>query len=140
MKADVLTEIRKEYSRIRVIFATTALGMGVNILNVSKIIHIGPPSSLEAYMQEIGRACCSGSKSICAIMYYNNSDISKNKDIINDSIREYCTSENTCLRKMHLNYFGFESNQQMECCVICNGSSAVSFTEQTISQRVSPLK
>ncbi len=138
MKADILTEIKKKSSRLRVVFATTALGMGVNVPNVSKIIHIGPPSSLEAYMQEIGRAGRSGSKS-CAIMYYNNSDIAKNKDIINDSIREYCTSKNVCLRKIILNYFGFESIQQKECCVICNGSSAVSSIKQTIPQRVRNL-
>ena len=106
---------------IRVLFATTALGMGVNVPHVSKIIHIDPPSSLETYMQEIGRAGRSGRKS-SAVMYYNNSDIAKNKDNIDDSIREYCTSATICLRKILLNYFGFETVKQEECCVICNGS------------------
>ena len=121
MKVDILNEIKKESSNIRVLFATTALGMGVNAPHVSRIIHICPPSSLEAYMQEIGRAGRSGRKS-SAVMYYNNSDIAKNKDNIDDSIREYCTSATICLRKILLNYFGFESVKQEECCVICNGS------------------
>ena len=43
MKVDILNEIKKESSRIRVLFATTALGMGVNVPYVSRIIHIGPP-------------------------------------------------------------------------------------------------
>ena len=50
MKVEILNEIKKGLSNIRVLFATTALGMGVNVPHVSRIIHIGPPSSLEAYM------------------------------------------------------------------------------------------
>ena len=76
-------DIKKGSSRIRVLFATTALGMGVNISHVSTIIHIGPPSSLEAYIQGIGRAGHNGRKS-SAVMFYNNSDIAKNKDNVDD--------------------------------------------------------
>ena len=72
-------------------------------------------------MQEIRRAGRSGRKS-SAVMYYNNSDIARNKDNIDASIREYCTSATVCLRKILLNYFGFETVNQEECCVICNGS------------------
>ena len=32
------------------------------------------------------------------------------------------SSATICLRKILLNYFGFESVKQEECCVICNGS------------------
>ena len=53
----------------------------MNVPHVSRIIHICPPSSLEAYMQEIGRAGRSGRKS-SAVMYYNNSDIAKKKKIL----------------------------------------------------------
>ena len=56
MKNAVLGEIHKEDSNIRVIFATTALGMGVNAKFIENIIHISPPSTLENYLQEIGRA------------------------------------------------------------------------------------
>ena len=55
MKKDIISEIKKENSRVRVIFATSALGMGVDAPHVVEIIHITPPS-FEAYMQEIGRA------------------------------------------------------------------------------------
>ena len=131
MKIDILKEIKKESSKIRVLFATTALGMGVNVPYVSRIIHIGPPSTLEAYMQEIGRAGRSGRKS-SVVMYYNNSDIARNKDNIDDSIREYCTSATVCLCKILLNYFGFETVNQEECCVICNGS----LVESTITHNI----
>lgn len=56
MKQIIIKEISKKNSRIRVIFATTALGMGVNIPHVENVYHITLPSNLEAYVQEIGRA------------------------------------------------------------------------------------
>lgn len=49
MKKDIISEIKKENSRVRVIFATSALGMGVDAPHVVEIIHITPPSSFEAY-------------------------------------------------------------------------------------------
>ena len=78
MKKDTISEIKKENSRVRVLFATSALGMGVDAPYVINVIQISPPSSLEAYMQEIGRAGRTGLSS-CATLCYNNSDIGKNK-------------------------------------------------------------
>ena len=67
MKRDIIAEIKKEQSRVRVLFATSALGMGVDAPYVTNIILITPPSSLEADMQEIGRASRTGLSS-CATL------------------------------------------------------------------------
>lgn len=40
----------------RVVFASTALGMGVNIPDVRQVIHYGPPRQMVDFVQEIGRA------------------------------------------------------------------------------------
>ena len=40
---------------VRVVVATTALGMGVNIPNVERVCHFGIPDSIEEYVQEIRR-------------------------------------------------------------------------------------
>ena len=53
MKKSIISEIKEENSRIRVLFATSALGMGVNAPYVEHIIHISPPSNLESYMAPI---------------------------------------------------------------------------------------
>ena len=50
MKADILSEMLKESANIRVILATSALGMGVNLPYITQVIHIGPPFLLEAYI------------------------------------------------------------------------------------------
>lgn len=129
MKKDILSEIKKENSRVRVLFATSALGMGVHAPYVLNIIHITPPSSLEAYMQEIGRAGRTGLSS-CATLYYNNSDIGNNMKHVEESMKTYCKSQDTCQRKLLLDYFGFSCVQQDNCCCICDGKFKI--TEEDV--------
>ena len=41
---------------VRIINATTAFGMGVDCFDICVVIHWGPPSSLEEYVQETAQA------------------------------------------------------------------------------------
>ena len=120
MKEEILREITKLHSQIRVIFATSALGMGLNAPFIERIIHLSPPSSLEAYMQEFGRAGGSGKPSK-AILYYAKSEISDYKilkKLINSAMVEYCNTDG-CLRKNILEHFGFSYEKQDDCCSNC---------------------
>lgn len=48
--------IIKSMSVVRIVFATVALGMGVNLASLNKVIHYDAPRSLDDYFQECGRA------------------------------------------------------------------------------------
>ena len=120
MKEDILREIKPK-PRIRVLFATSALGMAVDAPGITNVIHIGPPSSLEAYLPEIGRAGRRGQESI-ADLYFCNSDISSlkaNKGFVDPSMVAYCNNKCVCQRKILMEYFGFlDIPSQSRCCCV----------------------
>ena len=101
MKDQILKELLSEQPRVRVVFATVAMGMGVDISSIRQIIHIGPPRTVREYMQETGRAGRDGGLST-AVLHYNNRDIGKNRKGISEQIKEYCLLDNSCLRKFLL--------------------------------------
>lgn len=117
MKDAILNEIKKVKPNIRLIFATTALGMGVDAPSIKYIIHVSPPANIESYVQEIGRAGRDKSMAT-ARLYFNNSDIAKNKTHIDVAMKEYCLTK-TCLRTFILQYFGFKCKVQDLCCCNC---------------------
>ena len=47
-------------SKARVIFATVAMGMGVDIPSIRHVIHVGPPRTIREYFQETGQAGMAG--------------------------------------------------------------------------------
>ncbi|QWC21531.1 ATP-dependent DNA helicase [Bacillus haikouensis] len=62
-------------NKLRIICATSAFGMGVNKENIRFVIHFHFSSSLEAYLQEIGRAGRDGKES-AAIVLFTEQDLS----------------------------------------------------------------
>ena len=55
-KRVVMSSLSQADGVVRVVFATMALGMGVDFKSLDYVIHYGAPRSLEDYMQESGRA------------------------------------------------------------------------------------
>jgi ATP-dependent DNA helicase Q4 len=51
--------------RIRVVVATVAFGMGINLHAVKGIVHASLPRSVEEYVQQVGRAGRDGSEGHC---------------------------------------------------------------------------
>lgn len=57
------------YGELDVICCTSAFGMGINKKNIRYIIHYHYPPSLEAYVQEVGRAGRDQKESVAIILY-----------------------------------------------------------------------
>ncbi|XP_069121651.1 ATP-dependent DNA helicase RecQ-like [Argopecten irradians] len=115
LKEKVHASLKDSKSVLKIILATVALGMGVDLRNVRQIINIGPPNTIEAYVQQIGRAGRDGEPS-AAILYYNGSDLAH----VTNTMKEYCKGEE-CRRKTIIQYF-MPNSQESEsglpsiCC------------------------
>ena len=66
-KEVILKSLTQPDGIVRVIFATVALGMGINLRDVNTIIHYGGLQSIDDYFQESGRGGRSG-KPACSII------------------------------------------------------------------------
>ena len=121
MKEQILKDLSSASSKVRLIFATVAMGMGVDIKSKRQIIHVGPPRTVREYFQETGRAGRDGKQS-SATLYFNNRDIAKNREGLSDDIRTFCRLEDSCLRK-----FLLESLDAP--CVNCIGHLCCSYCE-----------
>lgn len=64
-----------------VVVATNAFGMGIDRGDVRAVIHLGPPSSIESYYQEIGRAGRDGERAF-GLMLWSSRDLPLRRRLI----------------------------------------------------------
>ena len=104
---------------IRIVVATTSLGMGVNIKDIEYVIHIGPLTDIEDYIQAIGRAGRDGRTST-AILYFTGHQLGK----CSKAMKTYARCQDGCLREALYEQFDTKPKKPDElhhCCAFCKG-------------------
>jgi superfamily II DNA helicase RecQ len=99
-KSRILNSFHEQDGTCRLVFATNALGMGVNFPDVRTVINYGPPREVEEFLQEIGRAGRDGKCAQAVFLFHGHQLKNCDKEII-----DYCNSASGCLRKKLLSSF-----------------------------------
>ncbi|CAI5745887.1 unnamed protein product [Peronospora destructor] len=75
MSSEAKEKVRTGFARgrVRVVVATVAFGMGIDKKNVRAVVHFHMPSSVEEYVQQVGRAGRDG-KAARALLYLLHED------------------------------------------------------------------
>lgn len=118
---------------VRVVFATMALGMGLNFSGLRTTIHYGAPRSLDDYFQESGRAGRHGEQSNSTIFWKPSdaplkSDQTVSRNVEVSSVRRFVESTTSCRRHMLLTYFdpavakSLPKQNPLLCCDNCKAS------------------
>ena len=70
IQVHILQSLKDPIRKVRIVIATNALGMGVDIKGLHHVINYGPPPDLESYVQEMGRAGRDGAYSEAALIFH----------------------------------------------------------------------
>ena len=114
----VLSSLKDPHGSVRIVIATSALGMGVDFKCLHRVINYGPPNDIESYVQAFGRVGRDGMNSEALLLFHDH-QLRLCEPEMSDFVK--CT---TCRRKKILAFFGDtkENNRVIPnhlCCDIC---------------------
>ncbi|XP_068723416.1 uncharacterized protein [Montipora capricornis] len=148
-KERIIDSLTLGKSKLRVVFATVAFGVGLDLKDIRQIIHIGLPCTMEEYFQEAGRAGRDGLPSKAHI-YYNSYDTSKARKHLSSVMRDYVQSKK-CKREIIMGYFGFsplpldtahaccDYHEKLCSCDDCVLSGVASLMAPALTDQAPPL-
>ena len=122
VKANIIQNFTPPHGRCRVVIGTIAFGMGLDSPNVRKVIHWGPSSDVESYVQETGRVGRDGEFAL-ATLYFAKEELSKARHVTDDMI-SYVKNEDKCRKEVLFSSFdqtvcATPTSSICTCCDIC---------------------
>ncbi len=128
-----------EMGRTRVLVATNAFGMGIDLPDVRLIVHFQTPGSVEAYYQEAGRAGRDGEPAHC-LLFFGLADLATQRRLTERSavgatqeqrrddalaeIERYATQEQCRHQALVSHFTGRDDEPECGRCDACLGTVA----------------
>ena len=119
-EATYTSGILQKASKLRLIIATSAFGLGVDCPDITRVINWGPPPTLEDLLQQSGRAGRDGTQSEAILCYV------KPGQNTSSAMQKYGTNQVMCRRELLYRDLLFSaSNSKVQpclCCDVCESS------------------
>ena len=117
VREEIVVEFCKPDTKLRLIIASTAFGLGIDCGDILRVINFGTPNTLEELVQEVGRAGRNG-ENAQAILYHK---IVGNK--VTESAKAYGENKSECRRSLlfkdFLFYGNYTNTTPCKCCDLC---------------------
>ena len=121
--SDVKSSVQESFSgkdgTVRVLIATVAFGMGLNVNELYTVIHYGPSDDLDDYVQESGRVGRDGKLSHAILLKYKQCLTGSR---ISQGMKEYAINSTECRRVKLFSVFPFDVKSHSLahlCCDVC---------------------
>lgn len=112
VKESILDSFSNPNGNLRIVIGTIAFGMGLDCPNVRLIIHWGPSTNIESYIQEVGRCGRDGYVSQ-AVLYHGPADYR----YCSSKMVEYCKNTTEC-RRVSI-FTDFDEGETIRTCSSC---------------------
>ena len=114
IKDKIIESFNTPSSPLRLVIATIAFGMGIDVPNIRSIIHFGSSEDVETYIQAIGRAGRDSQHANALLLKR------KGRKHMNKQMEKYCMNELICRREVL-----FEDYDDCKCtlsklCLCCD--------------------
>ena len=122
-----------------ILVSTCAYGMGVDKSNIRTVIHRDCPPSVEAYLQESGRAGRDGEASSAILLWgpEDGAEMARAKTPFDrarlESLLHYARDAGRCRREALLGLLDYEGEGETAetgCCDVCSGTARGSYREE----------
>ena len=94
-------KIRKDLSdqngKVRILVATSAAGMGVNLVGVSYVINFGPPMDMDSFVQQFGRCGRDGTQAMAMLIFSKAQCRGLDREM-----KDYVNNKTMCRRQLIL--------------------------------------
>lgn len=105
-------------THLKIVVATVAFGMGIDCPNIRHVIHFGPASCVESYIQETGRTGRDGLLSTATLFHHIGRRVA-----IDDCMKSYIENTSVCRRDFLFQDFDkykhSDFGTKCSCCDIC---------------------